>query len=166
MTTGQDDVDRIVNAWAKERPDLDISPLEVLSRVTRIAKHVDKFRKEAFRASDLESWEFDVLAALRRAGAPYALSPKSLMAETLVSSGAMTHRLTKLERRGFVTRSADPDDGRGVVVGLTRAGRIAVDTAFSHLVQAEHTLVAALSPEQQAQAAQALRQLSFDVTNR
>jgi len=166
MTPAKDDVDRIVSAWARERPDLDISPLELLSRVSRIAKHVDKFRKEAFRASDLESWEFDVLAALRRAGTPYQLSPKGLMADTLVSSGAMTHRLTKLERRGFVLRSADPDDGRGVVVRLTPAGLAAVDTAFSHLVQAEHTLVSALTPEQRELAANALRQLSHDVTNR
>ena len=115
MTTPADDVDRIVEAWSRERPDLDITPLEVLSRVTRIAKRVDKYRREAFKASHLESWEFDVLAALRRAGAPYQLSPKSLMAETLVSSGAMTHRLRKLEARGFITRSSDPDDGRGVV---------------------------------------------------
>jgi DNA-binding MarR family transcriptional regulator len=166
MTSAEDDVDRIVSAWARERPDLDISPLEVLSRVTRIAKHVDKFRREAFRASELESWEFDVLAALRRAGAPYQLSPTGLMAETLVSSGAMTHRLTKLERRGFVLRSSDPDDGRGVLVRLTPTGVAAVDTAFSHLVQAEHTLIAALTPQQRAETASALRRLSHDVTKR
>ncbi len=166
VTPEEDDVDRIVSAWARERPDLDISPLEVLSRVTRIAKHVDKFRKEAFRASDLESWEFDVLAALRRAGAPYQLSPTALMAETLVSSGAMTHRLTKLERRRFIQRSPDPEDGRGVVVRLTKPGLIAVDTAFSHLVQAEHLLISTLSPKQRAEAASALRLLSNDVTSR
>jgi DNA-binding MarR family transcriptional regulator len=166
MTNAKDDVDRIVAAWARERPDLDVSPLEVLSRVTRIAKHVDKFRKEAFRASDLDSWEFDVLAALRRAGKPYQLSPKGLMAETLVSSGAMTHRLTKVQARGFITRSSDPDDGRGVVVRLTPAGVKAVDTAFSHLVQAEHSLIQALSPSERADTATALRRLSLDVTNR
>ena len=101
MTTPGDDVDRIVSAWRRERPDLDVSPLEVLSRVTRIAKRVDRFRKEAFKTSQLVSWEFDVLAALRRAGAPYQQSPGTLIAQTLVSSGAMTHRLTKLEKTGF-----------------------------------------------------------------
>jgi DNA-binding MarR family transcriptional regulator len=166
MTTPADDVDRIVEAWSKERPDLDITPLEVLSRVTRIARRVDKFRKEAFKASRLESWEFDVLAALRRAGKPYQLSPKSLMAETLVSSGAMTHRLRKLEARGFITRSSDPDDGRGVVVRLMPSGRDAVDLAFSTLITAEHSLITALAPAEQAAVARALRSLSLNVENR
>jgi len=166
MTTPADDVDRIVEAWSRERPDLDISPLEVLSRVTRIAKRVDKYRREAFKASHLESWEFDVLAALRRVGAPYQLSPKSLMAETLVSSGAMTHRLRKLEARGFITRSSDPDDGRGVVVRLMPSGRDAVDLAFSTLIEAEHSLITALAPREQATVARALRSLSLNVENR
>ena len=166
VSEAEDDVDRIVRAWSRERPDLDISPLEILSRVTRIAKHVDRFRKEAFRLSHLESWEFDVLAALRRAGKPYRLSPKALMAETLVSSGAMTHRLTKLEARGFVSRSADPDDGRGVVVSLTKSGLAALDTAFTHLLDAEHQLVESLSAEQQRQAAKALRALNHNVQGR
>ncbi|MDA8862750.1 MarR family transcriptional regulator [Pontimonas sp.] len=166
MTTPADDVDRIVEAWSRERPDLDITPLEVLSRVTRIAKRVDKYRREAFKASHLESWEFDVLAALRRAGAPYQLSPKSLMAETLVSSGAMTHRLRKLEARGFITRSSDPDDGRGVVVRLMPSGRDAVDLAFSTLIEAEHSLITALAPAEQATVARALRSLSLNVENR
>ena len=166
MTTPADDVDRIVDAWSRERPDLDITPLEVLSRVTRIARRVDKYRKEAFKASHLESWEFDVLAALRRAGKPYQLSPKSLMAETLVSSGAMTHRLRKLEARGFVTRSSDPDDGRGVVVRLMPSGRDAVDLAFSTLIAAEHSMITAIAPAEQASVARALRYLSLNVENR
>lgn len=166
MTTPADDVDRIVEAWTRERPDLDITPLEVLSRVTRIAKRVDKYRKQAFKASHLESWEFDVLAALRRAGDPYQLSPKSLMSETLVSSGAMTHRLRKLEDRGFITRSSDPEDGRGVLVRLTPAGRDAVDLAFSTLIEAEHSLITALAPSEQATVARALRSLSLNVESR
>ena len=122
MTQAADDVDRIVQAWKRERPDLDVSPLEVLSRVSRIGKRVEGFRKQAFKSSGLESWEFDVLAALRRAGAPFRLSPKNLLADTLVSSGAMTHRLGKLEAKGLVTRASHPDDGRGVVVKLTPRG--------------------------------------------
>ena len=114
MTGPRDDVDRIVEAWQRERPDLDVSPLEVLSRVSRIGKRVETFRKTAFKTSGLESWEFDVLAALRRAGKPFQLSPKNLLAETLVSSGAMTHRLGKLEAKGLVERASHPEDGRGV----------------------------------------------------
>ena len=166
MSSPGDDVDRIVSAWRRERPDLDISPLEVLSRVTRIAKRVDRFRREAFKSSGLESWEFDVLAALRRAGKPYQQSPGALMSQTLVSSGAMTHRLTKLETRGLVTRSSDPDDGRGVVVKITPAGLKAVDTAFATLVEAEQGLLTAVTKEEQALMASALRVLSLDVENR
>jgi DNA-binding MarR family transcriptional regulator len=166
VTTPEDDVDRIVSAWRRERPDLDVSPLEVLSRVTRIAKHVDNFRRDAFRTSGLESWEFDVLAALRRAGKPYRLSPKALLQETLVSSGAMTHRLTKLEARGFITRSSDPEDGRGVVVTLTPQGVSAVDTALSLLVGAEQSLLETLGPAQRKDVARALRQLNRDIPKR
>ena len=81
----QDEVDRLVAAWARERPDLDVRPLEVLSRVTRLARHVDRARGTAFAAHDLDGWEFDVLAALRRAGRPYMLSPGALVAQTLVT---------------------------------------------------------------------------------
>jgi DNA-binding MarR family transcriptional regulator len=88
------------------------------------------------------------------------------MAETLVSSGAMTHRLRKLEARGFVTRSSDPDDGRGVVVRLMPSGRDAVDLAFSTLIAAEHSLITTLAPAEQASVARALRSLSLNVENR
>jgi len=88
------------------------------------------------------------------------------MAETLVSSGAMTHRLRGLESRGFVTRSSDPDDGRGVVVRLTSSGQAAVDLAFSTLIEAEHSLITALAPGEQATVARALRSLSLNVENR
>src|SRR6188768_2395005 len=88
----QDEVDRLVAAWARERPDLDVRPLEVLSRVTRLARHLDRARSTAFEAHQLEVWEFDVLAALRRAGRPYVLSPGQLLAQTMVTSGTMTNR--------------------------------------------------------------------------
>lgn len=166
MTNAADDVDRIVEAWSRERPDLNVAPLEVLSRVGRIARRVDRFRREAFRTSGLESWEFDVLAALRRAGAPYQLSPGNLIQETLVSSGAMTHRLRRLQERDLVTRSSDPNDGRGVVVQLTESGRSKVDLAFSTLMEAENSLISVLSMEEQAIVAAALRNLSLDVESR
>ena len=166
MTPGADDVDRIVESWQRERPDLDVSPLEVLSRVSRIGKRVEGFRKEAFKSSGLESWEFDVLAALRRAGEPFRLSPKNLLAETLVSSGAMTHRLGKLETRGFITRSSHPEDGRGVVVTLTPQGLAAIDTAFSTLIDAEHELLRSLPHAERRSVAHSLRHLSLDVESR
>ena len=98
------EVDRIVDAWMHERPDLDFAPLQVLSRVWRISRHLDRARRNSFSTSDLESWEFDVLSALRRAGAPFQLSPKALLEETLVSSGTMTNRIDRLVERGLVER--------------------------------------------------------------
>ena len=105
-----DDVDGIVEAWNRERPDLDVRPLSVLSRVTRLARHLDQVRTSAFAQHDLEGWEFDVLAALRRSGTPYALSPGQLATQTMVTSGTMTNRIDRLEGRTFVQRQPDPTD--------------------------------------------------------
>ncbi len=92
----RDEVDELVEAWARERSDLDLDPVAVFSRISRLARHLDLARREAFSAHDIESWEFDVLAALRRAGAPYELSPGRLLRETLVTSGTMTNRVDRL----------------------------------------------------------------------
>jgi DNA-binding MarR family transcriptional regulator len=154
-----DDVDRITAAWQRERPDLDVTPLQVLSRVTRLARHLDLARRQAFAAHDLDTWEFDVLAALRRAGAPYSLSPGQLGNETLVTSGTMTNRIDRLERRGMVRREPDPADRRGVRVVLTDEGRTAVDNALFDLVAREHALLSHLSADRQADLAQLLRAL-------
>lgn len=156
----QDEVDRIVSAWRRERPDLDVAPLEVLSRVTRLAKHLDRDRGAAFAAHDLERWEFDVLAALRRAGAPYELSPGQLIAETLVTSGTMTNRIDRMTARGLVVRRPDPDDGRGVLVRLTDVGRVLVDTAMAALLEREHALLADLDPASRDELAGLLRRLA------
>lgn len=141
----------------RERPDLDVAPLQVLSRVTRLARHLDLARRQAFAAHDLEGWEFDVLAALRRAGEPYALSPGQLGAETLVTSGTMTNRIDRLEGRGLVRREPDPADRRGVRVVLTAEGRSTVDDALSDLLEHERDLLSALSPQRQDDLAALLR---------
>ena len=107
-----DDVDRIVAAWHRETPDLDVSPLHVLSRITRLARRLDLARGAAFADFGLEGWEFDVLSALRRAGRPYQLSPGQLVADTLVTSGTMTNRVDRLEHKGLVRRIPDPTDRR------------------------------------------------------
>jgi len=159
VSTGVDEVDRIVAAWRRERPDLDVAPLEVLSRVTRLARHLDRARGAAFAAHGLEGWEFDVLAALRRAGAPYELSPGQLTAETLVTSGTMTNRIDRLEQRELVRRRPDPADGRGVLVELQDAGRELVDTALADLLDRERTLLASLAADDAAALATALRRL-------
>lgn len=155
----RDEVDRLVAAWRRERPDLEVTPMEVLSRVTRLARHLDRQRSRAFSASGLESWEFDVLAALRRAGSPYRLSPGQLLKETLVTSGTMTNRVDRLESRGLAVRENHPEDRRAVLVRLTPAGNHAVDAALSDLLAAEEQILADLPTATQAALAQALRLL-------
>jgi DNA-binding MarR family transcriptional regulator len=157
-----DEVDRIVGAWVRERPDLDFAPLQVLSRVGRLARHLDRARRTAFMASGLESWEFDVLSALRRAGSPYQLSPKALLQQTLVSSGTMTNRIDRLVARSLVERRTDPNDGRGILVTMTVDGRQRVDTAISTLLVSENELLDGLSAGDQERLAALLRKLSLD----
>ncbi|HEY5321106.1 MAG TPA: MarR family transcriptional regulator [Galbitalea sp.] len=157
-----DEVDRIVDAWTRERPDLDFGPLQVLSRVGRLARHLERARRTAFSASDLELWEFDVLSALRRAGAPYQLSPKALLQQTLVSSGTMTNRIDRLVERMLVERRTDPHDGRGILVVMTERGRDRVDSAISLLLQGESELLDGLSQSDQDRLSSLLRRLSLD----
>jgi DNA-binding MarR family transcriptional regulator len=140
-----DEVDGIVAAWRRERPDLDLAPMEVLSRVTRLAYRLDRHRADAFMAHALEAYEFDVLAALRRSGEPFSLSPGQLVRETLVTSGTMTNRVDRLAARGLVEREDHPDDRRGVLVRLTDTGRAKVDAALTDLLAAEQVILASLS---------------------
>lgn len=141
-----DEVDQIIAAWQRERPDLDVTPLQVLSRVGRLARHLDRRRRQAFSESRLHPFEFDVLAALRRTGAPYRLSPSRLLTQTLVTSGTMTNRIDRLVAKGLVRREPDPHDRRGIQVRLTPAGLSAVDDAMTHLLAHEHQLLGALTP--------------------
>lgn len=155
----EDEVDRLVEAWRAERPDLDVEPLHVLSRVSRLARHLDRARRAVFAAHGMESWEFDVLTALRRAGRPYELSPGRLLRATLVTSGTMTNRIDRLESAGLVRRGPDPQDKRGVLVRLTDAGRTRVDAAFTDLVDRERALLGSLSPVDRRTLAGLLRAL-------
>ena len=155
----RDDVDDLTDAWARERPDLDLAPVAVFSRITRLARHLDHARRNAFAAHQIELWEFDVLAALRRAGEPYQLSPGRLLRETLVTSGTMTNRVDRLASRGLVERYPDPDDRRGVIVRLTPEGKATVDGAFAALVDAERALLDDLPQRDRAKLAGLLRTL-------
>jgi DNA-binding MarR family transcriptional regulator len=154
---GSDEVDEIVARWQSERPDLDVSPLQVLSRVSRLARHLDRARRAAFAAHGLEIWEFDVLSALRRQGPPYQLSPGALLHATLVTSGTMTNRIDRLTAKGLVSRRPDPQDKRGVLVQLTEAGLRTVDDAFAELLAGEEALLTGLDEGQQEQLAGLLR---------
>ncbi|OKL53563.1 MarR family transcriptional regulator [Bowdeniella nasicola] len=158
-TEGADEVDRIVDAWNRERPDLDVAPLQVFSRVSRLARLLDLARKEAFARHELLAWEFDVLSALRRAGAPYELTPGKLIASTLVTSGTMTNRIDRMVDHGLVVRRADAQDRRMVRVQLTAEGRRRVDAAMESLVASEHEVLSSLDDGERQQLADLLRTL-------
>lgn len=155
----QDEVDRLIEAWRRELPDLDVSPLQVLSRVTRLARHLDRARRQVFLAHDLEAFEFDVLTSLRRAGPPYELSPGTLLVQALVTSGTMTNRIDKLEQKGLVERGPAPEDRRGVRVRLTAQGQERVDGALGSLLDHERSLLAELPEQDRQQLADLLRTL-------
>jgi DNA-binding MarR family transcriptional regulator len=155
----EDEVDRLVAGWRQALPGIDVSPLEVLSRVTRLARHLDRQRTSVLARHDLEIWTFDVLAALRRSGPPRQLSPGQLVAQTLVTSGTMTNRLDHLEQRGLVRRLPDPTDARSVRVQLTAAGRRRVDGALTELVTREDAILATLDGEARATLAGLLRRV-------
>ncbi|MGO1318564.1 MAG: MarR family winged helix-turn-helix transcriptional regulator [Cellulomonadaceae bacterium] len=158
-TPAPDEVDRIVAAWRRERPDLDVAPLTVLSRVSRLARHLDLARRGAFARHELEPWEFDVLSALRRAGAPYRLSPGALLTQTLVTSGTMTNRIDRLAAHGLVQRMPSPDDRRGVLVCLTELGLARVDAAMADLLAVESSLLAPIDDADSTRLANLLRSL-------
>jgi DNA-binding MarR family transcriptional regulator len=155
----RDEVDELVARWRTQRPDLDVEPLQVLSRVSRLARHLDIARRAAFAGSGLEPWGFDVLSALRRSGPPFQLTPGALLRATLVTSGTMTNRIDGLAEAGLVRREPDPRDRRGVLVTLTDRGRARVDAAFTDLLDREQALLAGLPDDQRQLLAGLLRTL-------
>ncbi|MEU5658051.1 MarR family transcriptional regulator [Streptomyces sp. NPDC047737] len=145
-----DHVARIQAEWARERPDLDVSPQAVIGRLHRLGALLTEQLTAVYRRHGLGEGEFDVLAALRRAGEPYERAPGELAAHTMVTTGAMTKRIDRLERDGLVTRRRSTADGRGRVVALTPAGRDLIDQAFGAHMQNERRLLDALSPQEAA----------------
>jgi DNA-binding MarR family transcriptional regulator len=160
-----DEVDEIVAAWQRERPDLDVAPLHVLSRLDRLAGVLGERRAAIFARHGLRRHEFDVLAALRRSGEPFELTAGELAARTYVTSGTMTSRLDGLTERRLVVRAPDREDGRLVRVGLTAAGRQLVDAAFAELVAAERELLTPLDAAGAAALADSLRTLLATATS-
>lgn len=140
-----DHVARIQAEWARERPDVDVSPQGVIGRLHRIAAYLTEELNVVYRRHGLSEGEFDVLAALRRAGQPYERAPGELARFTMVTTGAMTKRIDRLEESGLVTRRPATDDGRGRVVALTDAGRSLIDRAFTDHMRNERRLLDALA---------------------
>jgi DNA-binding MarR family transcriptional regulator len=154
-----DEIDRIVEEWNRERPDLDVSPTQTLQRITRLSMLQAASFADVFARHGVSFGEYLVLAALRRAGPPYRMNPTKLFNSIILSSGAMTNRLDRLEEMGLVERLPDPNDRRGRLVALTERGRQLVDAAVVDHLANEERLLSALDPGERAQLANLLRKL-------
>ncbi|SNR79665.1 MarR family winged helix-turn-helix transcriptional regulator [Actinomadura mexicana] len=154
-----DAVDAILAQWGRERPDLDVSAMGVVGRISRAQSLLGRELKEFFAARGLESWEFDVLATLRRHGAPYELTAGALLRAAMVTSGAITNRIDRMEAKGLVERVRDTGDRRSVRIRLAPRGLEIVDELVGLHVANEERLLAALSPAERGRLAAALRTL-------
>ena len=151
-----DAVDRITSQWNAVRPDIDVSPINVIGRVSRLSRLVDRRLAENFARYGIEAWMYDVLATLRRSGEPYELTAGDLVRQTMVTTGAITNRIDRLEQRGLVER-ASADDRRKVIVRLTRQGLDVVEEVVVDHMATERQILADLSPRQQHDLAHLLR---------
>ncbi|MET0460760.1 MAG: MarR family transcriptional regulator [Ilumatobacteraceae bacterium] len=147
-STRRDAVDRIAEQWAAVRPDVDVSPMTVVGRVSRLAKLIDRVLAENFARHAIEAWMYDVLATLRRSGEPYELTAGELVRQTMVTTGAITNRIDRLEQRAYVER-AGAADRRKVIVRLTPSGLALVDEVVVSHMATEREILAALSAHQQ-----------------
>lgn len=152
-----DRIDLLRAAWERERPDLDVSPQGVITRLHRVANHLTDRLVEVYRRHGLGEGDFDVLATLRRSGAPYERSAGDLAEHTLVTTGGMTKRIDRLQAAGLVERRRDANDGRGRVVALTARGLEVIDSAFTEHIANEHRLLAMIGPERADQLEAILR---------
>ncbi|ADI04159.1 transcriptional regulator, MarR family protein [Streptomyces bingchenggensis BCW-1] len=152
-----DHVDLVLEQWGAERPDLDVSPMAVIGRLKRLSRLIDAETRRTFGAHGLDPASFDVLATLRRSGPPYRLTPAALMRAGMVTSGAITQRLDRLEARGLVTRTPSESDGRVVHVALTDEGGALLDRVLPDHLATESRLLAALGKTDQDALADTLR---------
>lgn len=155
-----DHVSTILTQWAKERPDLDAAPMGIFGRLLRLNKHAQSVLELNFKHYELLGGTFDLLATLRRNGDPYTLTPSQLQNEMMLSSGATTHRIDLLEKRGWVERLPDPADRRGTLVKLTSEGKNLIDEAVVSHVETEAQLLKGLTKKEQKELANLLGKLS------
>ncbi len=145
-----DKVDVILGQWRRERPDLDVSPMGPIGRLKRCAVLLQRRLDETFESFGIGTWEFDVLAALRRSGSPYCLSPTKLFSSLMITSGTMTHRLQRLEAAGLVERVPNREDARSLLVRLSPEGLALVDRAVEAHVDNERRILSVLEPAELA----------------
>jgi DNA-binding MarR family transcriptional regulator len=155
----EDHVDQIMEQWADTFPDLDVSAMGIVSRISRISQHIDKKLQLIFSGYDLVAGEFDVLATLRRSGHPYQLTPTELFSALMLSSGAMTNRLDRLEAAGLIERQPNPEDRRGLLVKLTERGTELMDKAYPAHMANEEDILSRLSKDEREAMTDLLRKL-------
>ena len=159
----RDAVDAILDQWAAERPDVDVSAIAVIGRISRLEKRLAAELARVFALHGLEHWEYDVLATLRRSGAPFELTVGEMLESMMLASGTITHRIDRLEGRGLVERRPDPNDGRVVRVRLSRSGKTLVERALVDHAANEERLLSGLSSRERDQLAALLRRLQVTV---
>ena len=159
-------VDHLIEQWRAERPDVDVSPMAVIARLSRLTRIFERRVESLYNEFGLNQSQFGVLAALRRAGPPFCLSPTALYNSLLISSGAMTNRLDRLHALGYIDRVPDPRDGRSMLVLLTSSGRRLIDSMLSPHYDQEQQLLDPLSPHERDQLAGLLRQLLIEHEDR
>ncbi|MCG9629308.1 MULTISPECIES: MarR family transcriptional regulator [Vibrio] len=152
-----DAIDRVVEQWAKEKPDLETEPMAIMGRVMRIAKYMETQVADLHKQYDMKLGEFDVLATLRRSGKPYRLTPSELIGSMMLTSGAMTNRLDKLEAKGLISREHSKEDRRSVSVKLTKSGLTLIDEMMTEHVEMQKKLVKTLSASQKKNTNQLLK---------
>lgn len=160
MSGERDQVAAILDAWQAEQPDVDASPIAIFGRITRIERYEAVALRAVYRRHQVDASEYRVLAALRRSGPEYRLTPTELYRSVLVSSATMTECLDRLERRGLITRRPASTDRRSVVVELTPRGRTVAGQAHADMVSTQATLLDGLSPRDQSSLARLLGKLA------
>ena len=154
-----DDIDIVLEQWARERPDLDHGPIGIVGRVSRLARELEQRMEPTYRARGLEGGWYDVLATLRRSGPPYQLRPSELTGTVMLTSSGTTKRLDRLETAGLIARTPDLTDRRGTLITLTEAGHAALDATIEAHLDNERELIAGLTAREQEQLAALLRKL-------
>ncbi|KGD85859.1 MarR family transcriptional regulator [Rhizobium sp. YS-1r] len=162
----QDHVDRLKAQWARELPDLDTSPMDILGRIYRLSRLVTPTIEATFASHGLDRGEFDVVGTLRRSGPPYRLTPTELCRSLMIASGSLTHRLGRLEKAGLIRRVPSENDGRSLAVQLTEEGIYRAEAAFRRDMANEADAIASFDPEKKRQLAALLRELNLAVEAR
>jgi DNA-binding MarR family transcriptional regulator len=157
----RDGVDLIIEQWARERPDLDSAPIGIVGRISRLARELEQRLEPVYREHGLEPGWHDILATLRRHGAPFQLRPTDLTQASMLTSSGTTKRLDRLEEAGLIARSPDPADRRGTLITLTEAGRALIDDLTPRHLANERRILDGLSADEQRALADLLRKLQL-----